>query len=493
VRRRLFVLAIAAAMAFGMLPAGALGQPVITSDNVELVTTIPDVGAISTSFSSDTPHMYVNTLNGITTYDISNPAAPKEIGRLVLPHFENEGMTLGEREGTKFLLVGYDAYAVRTDSPDKSNAGGYEFSIVDVTDPAKPRIRGSATSKTSVHTISCVADGCPVAYTSGAYEKTFEIFDLTDLDNPKVVKEVKTPVAGGSGSGHQWTYDDAGYLWVAGFAGTAAFDVSDPLNPVAVASTDANGTKPPYNDFIQHNTYRPNATAFSQDVDPETGTALPSGTTETASINDGNVLLITEEDYDNPDCQRKAPRDAGEGGFSTWHVPSMDSAEYQGRNPKWVANKGTITPLDTWNTELVTGGGPTPVGALCSAHYFTYHQAGFIAQAWYQQGVRILDLRDARDIKQVGYFFTGAMEAWNSYFVPARDEAGKVTGEMSNIIYTNDVARGIDVLRVTFPESAPADTTPLQAPILPQWLSGVGIVSSAPSDKFGWACRIPTL
>lgn len=482
-RRRLFVLAIAAALAFGMLPAGALGQPVITSDNVELLTTIPDVGAISTAFSSDTPHMYVNTLNGITIYDISNPAMPKEVGRLVMPHFENEGMTLGERDGVKFLLVGYDLYSARTDDASKSNAGGYEFSVVDVTDPTKPRLRGSTPSKTSVHTISCVAEGCPVAYTSGAYEKTFEIFDLADLDNPKLVKEVKTPIAGSGGSAHQWTYDDAGYLWAAGWGGTAAFDVTDPLNPFAVSSTDANGTKAPYNDFIQHNTYRPNATAFTQEIDPATGAALPSGTPETASIENGNVLLITEEDYDNPDCQGAAGRDAPEGGFSTWYVPSMDAAEYAARNPKYVPNKGTITPLDTWNTELVTGGVPTPVGALCSAHYFTYHQDGFIAQAWYQQGIRFLDLRNPRDIKQVGYFFVGAMEAWNAYYVPARDAEGKVTGEATNIVYTNDAARGIDVLRVTFPESAPADTAPVEAPILPQWLSGAGVVTATLRDR----------
>ena len=42
-------------------------------------------------------------------------------------------------------------------------------------------------------------------------------------------------------------------------------------------------------------------------------------------------------------------------------------------------------------------------------HVLARHEqgAGFIAQGWYQQGMRILDVRDPMNIKQVGYFFAG--------------------------------------------------------------------------------------
>jgi hypothetical protein len=401
-------------------------------------------------------------------------------------------LTLGDREGgKKLLLVGIDIYSVSpTDTATKYSQDNH-FIVVDVTNPAAPFIAGRSNTNTSTHTITCVGQGCQYAYTSGAYQQTFEIFDLTDITAPRKVRSVPTPVAGSGGSGHQWTYDDAGLLWVAGWGGTAAFDVTDPTKPVVVASTDENGTKAPYNDFIQHNTLRPNATAFQQTLDETTG-RVQSGTKETASVADGNVLLITEEDYDSPDCQGAAGVDAPEGGFSTWHVPYISAEQYGVDNPQLKRNMGKITPLDTWNTELVVdGGGPTPAGALCSAHYFTYHQDGFVAQGWYQQGTRILDVRNAHDIKQVGYFFGAVSETWHAYWVPERDATGKVTGKSTNIIYTNDVARGIDVLKVTLPATTPADTTPLRAPILPQWLSGVGMVSSAPSDKFGFVCRIP--
>jgi hypothetical protein len=498
VRTKTFILAIAAAVVMGVLPSGAVPVPVVASDNVELLATFPDVSAISTAFATDKPLMYVNTVTGISTYDITDPTLPLIKSHLALPHFENEGMTLGERaDGTKFLLVGIDMAAVAPTSSKPYLAGSslHHVYVIDVTDPAAPKLRGNVDTKTSSHTITCVGKECNVAYTSGAYNKNFSVIDLSNLDSPKWVKDVYTPsapspIAAGSGSGHQWTVDDAGLMWVAGWGGTAVFDVKDPLNPVALAMTDVNATKAPYNDFIQHNVYRPFANKFTQTRDASTG-RLTSGSKETASVFDGNVAMITEEDYDSPDCQGALDVDAPEGGFSTWWLSYQDNAQFtadKATMPK--GSRAAMTPLDSWNTELFNTGTPTPAGALCSAHYFTFHQAGFVAQGWYQEGTRILDVRNPRDIKQVGYFFAGTSETWHAYFVPARDASGKTTGEMTNIIYTNDVARGIDVLRVTFPTTTPADTAPLKAPILPQWLTGDGLLSSAASDKFGYVCRL---
>ena len=484
-RRRLFILAIAAALAFGMLPAGAVPTPVIAK-NLELLATFPDVTAISTAFSTTSPTMYVNTLNGISTYDISTPTAPKHLATLPLPHFENERMTIGERaDGTKFVLVGLDIYgATPTKDPTKVNAGdGYELIVVDVTNPATPTIRGRLLTTTSVHTVTCIAIDCTYAYSAGAYDKgKFSIFDLTNLDAPT---EVKT-VASAAGDGHQWDYDETGLIWHSGFNGIAAFDITDPLNPVTLNATDKNGQKgkSKYNNFILHNSFRPFAENFTQAVDPATG-RLGSGA---PALEAGNVLLATEEDYDNPVCGG----DAGEGSFSTWHVPYLDAAQYDADNPTKKTGNGTIAPLDSWNTEILDTGTRTPLGGLCSAHYFTVNDAGFVAQGWYQQGTRILDVRNPADIKQVGYFFGGGSEVWIPYFVPEYGADGKQTGNSTDIIYTNDVVRGIDVLKFTPPATTPADTEPVEAPILPQWLaSGANAAAALPSKDFGYLCRLP--
>ena len=114
-----------------------------------------------------------------------------------------------------------------------------------------------------------------------------------------------------------------------------------------------------------------------------------------------------------------------------------------------------------------------------------------MAQGWYQQGTRILDVRNPRNIKQVGYFFTGAMETWAAYWVPVRNGRGQVTDKSSNLVYTVDAVRGIDVLRVGLPsDQSPRDTKPKRAPILPQWVAGTTPVASRPGKEWGWLCRL---
>jgi hypothetical protein len=474
--RRFLVSLMAALPLVALAPsAGSVPVPVVASDNVELLATIPDVGAISTAFASDEPLMYVNTLNGISVYDISNPQLPLLQGQLPMPHFENEAMAIGERlgqrkDGTKFVLVGLDLYGATPTKPGPPNAGGYELIVVDVTDPSSPTVRGRIPTDSSVHTIQCVNKACRYAYTSGAYDGgTFHVIDLKNLDKPKQIKALKNL----AGEGHQWDSDDKGVLWSTGFSGAAAYNVKDPLNPKALASTNIKGTSSPYNDFIMHNSYHPEAKKFEANAKP--------------SLKNGNVLLVTEEDYDSPVCGG----DAGEGTFSTWHIPYLSHKKTLKHNPKLVANNGRMTPLDNWNTEILNSGQRTVAGAFCSAHYFTYHDSGFIAQGWYQQGTRILDVRNPRNIKQVGYFFTGATETWHAYWVPQRNKAGDVTGRDTNLIYTNDVARGIDVLKVELPKKKPGNTDPIEAPILPQWLQATASIVSTPSKKFGYICRVP--
>jgi hypothetical protein len=475
------------------------GVPVpVASQNVELLATIPDVGAISTAFSQFEPLMYVNTLNGVSIYDISDPELPLLTGALPLPHFENESMSLGERaDGTKFVIIGVDVHAVTpTDTARPAIVGTSQkhLIIVDVTDPANPRMRGRTNTSSSTHTVQCIPPDCLYAYTSGAYQNgKFHVIDLSNLDSPKEIAELRN-VAGvwpnpTNIGGHQWDLDDNGAIWSSGGAGLAGYDISDPLNPQLLASTDPNGTKTPYNDFIIHNSYHPNAKAFTQTpILDENGVqiGLTSGEPSTAA---GNVILATEEDYDNPVCGGNA----GEGTFSTWYIPYLDNTQSLIDNPDQKPNKGKISVLDSWNTEILNSGQRTVAGALCSAHYFTFHDAGFIAQGWYGQGTRILDVRDPRDIKQVGYFFTGASETWHAYWVPERDAQGAATGRDTNIVYTNDTARGIDILRVTLPATAPAQTTDLTAPILPEWLSTGSVPASSPASKrLGYLCRIPS-
>jgi MYXO-CTERM domain-containing protein len=204
------------------------------------------------------------------------------------------------------------------------------------------------------------------------------------------------------------------------------FDVSDPTAPRLVATTDEHGVQGPWNDFIHHNAARPNAAQFRPGAAP--------------SLGRGNVLLVTEEDYENTDC-------ATAGSFQTWHVSRLDGSP------------GTITPLDRLNPVDLGEGVSAPHMAFCSAHWFDVHQSGIVAQGFYEGGLRLVDVRDPRDIKEYGYVASGLSEVWDAYWVPQRNSKGVARAAKTNIVYTVDAVRGLDVYTVDLPGST--SSTPL--------------------------------
>ncbi len=101
-------------------------------------------------------------------------------------------------------------------------------------------------------------------------------------------------------------------------------------------------------------------------------------------------------------------------------------------------------------------------------------------------------MRDPSDIKQVGYFFTPASETWAAYWVPARNAKGFTNGKQTNLVYTTDVGRGVDILEVGLPtDKKPKDTRPVEAPIMPASLLALRPNLSQPSKDWGFVCRVP--
>jgi hypothetical protein len=416
--------------------------PLLSSPNVRLVTSVPAASAISGCFAKSAPYFYVSGVDAISVFDVSDPLAPKLTGVLDNLLFENEAMNCGERTvagvTTRFVLVGIDA--AQASSDDISHVGTFdEFLVVDVTDPTRPYIRSRVETSSSTHTVTCVRDtACNYVYTAGGGH--FSIVDLTDLDAPREVGTATSPALGynaqfGGGAGHKWNFDDAGYGIHTGSGGSAVFDVRDPVHPKLVTSTDGDGTAPGWNDFIHHNAARPHASRFTPGAPP--------------AVDNGNVLLVTEEDYVNTDC-------ATAGSFQTWYVEKLDGT------PE------AIHPLDRINPVDVGEGVALPDMAFCSAHWFDYHQSGVVAQAFYEGGLRLIDVRDPRNLQEYGYFASGLSEVWDAYWVPERNSKGVATGRKTNIVYTTDLVRGLDVFTVDLPKSPTAPSLlPVAAEVRP--------------------------
>ena len=372
--RHLLTAGIAAALA---LPAAApaAGSPGVTAQGL-----IPEPGVISAKPAGEL--LYVSALSGISIYDIANPRAPVQIGRLELPHSQNEDVDVGNG----ILLVSDDPFA-----------GRGILHVIDVRNPRNPRLlstystfrpglltnpfgsSGKRSERGGIgHTASCIQD-CRFAWLAGS-PAGIEVVDLRDPAKPRFAGRLGVRSAAGV-STHDVQVDGRSLAWVAGGAGTAAYDTTRPARPRLVTRTDRRGGRGPLNDFIHHNSQR---------------------------ISD-RTLLITEEDL-RGGCRRA-------GSFQTWAI--------RGRRAR---------PLDRFGVER-----DDRARIACSAHYFD-HRDGLVAAGFYEQGLRLLDVRDPRRIRQVGFHIPRLAMAWGALFAP--------TDPTGSTVYVLNHTRGIEIVGI---------------------------------------------
>ncbi|MGH3329899.1 MAG: hypothetical protein ACRDPJ_01220 [Nocardioidaceae bacterium] len=435
--------------------SAGINVPLITSPNVNLVASNPGAAGISGCFMKTAPLFVMSNLDSVDVYNVSDPLKPKLTGKLGSLQFENEAMNCGERKSktgtSRFAMIGEDLYQASVDDIEHANntvTGDYEVAIVDVTDPADPHIRSRVKSTTSTHTVTCIAEtDCQYAYSAGS-GTSFSIFDLTDLDNPAELdsdpSKAGTQPFTSPTAGHKWNFDNAGYGTHVGWGGSGIFNVKDPTNPKLVTTTGAAGRGedpkyPGWNDFIHHNSFRPNASAFKPDSAP--------------SLANGNILLVTEEDYEQTDCTKA-------GSFQTWWIKRLDGT------------KDAIVPLDKVEISDL-GTFPLPQGAFCSAHWFDFHESGLVSVGFYGGGTQIVDVRNPKDIKSYGYATWGVSEVWDAYWMPVYNQNGVATGKKTNLVYSVDLVRGLDVYAVDLPGGTDLTST-------------ISLGSTSPFGTFSW-------
>jgi hypothetical protein len=403
---------------------------IIVSRNVSHLSANPSQVGISGCFLRTAPVLVTSGADSVRVWDVSAPARPALVGTLPDVLFENEAMNCGERRTAhgvrRFALIGVDSVQASPDDAQHTNVGGGELIVVDVTDPTRPRILSRAPGTTSTHTVACVDPrNCTYAYSAGEGNH-FSIFDLRRLGEPHEV-DAKPERAGvqpfwSPTAGHKWNFDAAGFGTHTGWNGASMWRTTNPARPRLVTTTGKAGRgddpqHPGWNDFILHNSFRPNAKAFKPNSAP--------------SFRHGNVLLVTEEDYEQTDCTKA-------GSFQTWWVKRLDGTP------------SAIKPLD--KVELADlGSYPLPQGAFCSSHWFDYHPRGIVAAGFYGGGTQFIDVRDPRNLRPFGHAVWGASEVWDSMWVPAYDRSGRRTGRTTNVVYSIDAVRGLDAYAVDLP------------------------------------------
>jgi len=489
--------ALAALLAFVPVASAAKKNEPIES-RVEHVTTLPAPAGIGANFKGN--HMFVTGTSGLWVYDISDADDPQLVSHLPVPHYENEDVSIG---GDRLLISG------------DGTLGGGVLTIVDISDPTAPMIEHVVKAYIlggPGHTATCIQE-CKYVWVAGS--DAIMVLDLTKLSAGGAPVSTSRLRVGDMTSypdhdrTHDVQVDDAGYAWVVGDGGTVAFDVrpqsygsdkgeggtSNLLDPTLVARTGpnalpdsdlsdtpmTNGRGDTVNDFIHHNSWRPNATEFESRKDQHL---------KKKGVKAGETVLITEEDIWSRASQATTKGGCEtQGSFQTWQLKQLKTTEFE---------QPTLTHLDSFTTEfnellakeddLPNGVDLIPTQGFCSSHYFD-EQDGLVAVGWYEQGTRLLDTSDPTNIKQVGYFMAPDSVVWASYWSPTDP----------SIVYVMDHQRGIDVLRVGS-AALRHKAKRVRAPAIPRWFRAGTPISrkriatgrAKQHPRFGWVCRVRT-
>lgn len=401
-------------------PAGSI------SSNIQFLANLPLPTAISIAFIGNTA--FVSTVSGVYSVDISDPANPRLLSVLPTYIWENEHMTADPSRNLIFISRDPRGFT----SPATTAFPYGAVHVIDVSNPLAMVQVGYHQQPTG-HTATCI-DHCQYLWIQGPASPLVQIpggadpmwggrpvwgldvsnpaapvdcpggfIDLnnhngkTDYDHDVDVDA--TGVAWVSGSGHIRGYWTSGqhYNYVDGKTETATG-----CNPIPYAGGDTNEGQILVQGGVMHNSDR----NLNLAVDGRAGD-----------------LLAATEEVITTDC-------AQSGRLVTYDLGGTTQAQ------GWKNSDLTLTKLGQWTPENQPGS-----TGCDSAHWFTDNGDGLLAQAYYSQGTRLLDIRDPRHIREVGWY-------------NVQDQTGTTTNDTwaaywhgDNYIFVADFTRGLDVLR----------------------------------------------
>ncbi|MGH2710483.1 MAG: LVIVD repeat-containing protein [Actinomycetota bacterium] len=266
-------------------------------------------------------------------------------------------------------------------------------SVIDVSDKANPVVL--STHSVSSHTISCVLD-CTWAYGSEG--------QIIDLRNPAQPRVSASRWGNGKprGSGHDVTEVAPGIVMTSTDPLQLLDARQDPENPTLI------GLGPTRNRFTHGNLWPRQGQDKFLLVHGESGAGV--------GCPDPDAQFVTMD--------------------ATKGHPTYDET---GK----LVKLGEFTQIDEYRVRAGNYmDGHPPVNQWCTHWADThpsYKDGGLMAMAWYEHGVRMLDIKDDGQIEEVGWYVPLAGSTSGVYWITDR------------IMYTTDYQRSADILRYTGP------------------------------------------
>ncbi|GIH89069.1 hypothetical protein Pro02_74770 [Planobispora rosea] len=403
---------------------------VLHSDNVTHVANVPPKAPLDgpqawgTDLAFQGDHAFVGNFDGFTVFDISDPAKPGIVSQVLCPGEQNDVSVSGN---LLFLSIDMPRGGPGCDDDEQADERGWEgIRIFDITDKAEPKFVSAVSTPCGSHTHTLVpgktAETLYLYVSSPGPEPgnptcpgPHDIFSVIEVPTgePADAKVVSTPkISGGPGAAgapgiggcHDITaYPEKNLAAAACFGDGILLDITDRVNPTVLQHVSDKE-----NFSIWHSaTFNNDATkvVFGDELGGGMAATCDRNTPRTKGAN--AVYDLTEDRTLTLRGYFKIPRE-------------------QQPDENCVAHNGSLIPVPGKD---------------------------IMVQAWYQGGVSILDFTDSANPREIGFFERGPVEglagSWSAYYYNGH-------------IYSSDITKGLDVLRIDDPLTDPAKTVKME-------------------------------
>ncbi|KAB8184539.1 hypothetical protein FH610_015700 [Microbispora catharanthi] len=416
-------------------PTGIPAQDEIRhSPNMTLVANVPLAAPFDgpddwgTDMAFQGRYAFVGNYGGFTVHDIGDPQHPKAVARVECPGGQNDVSVSGD-----LLFLSVDEPRTddtcASDAGDPAAAGAWEgIRVFDISDKAHPRYLKSVRTECGSHTHAVVPGrdaGTVYLYVSSPGpepdttncrppHQNISIVEVPVADPGKARVVAKPELFAGRPAGEEETggchditvYPDKHLAAGACFGDGVLLDISDPVHPTLLQTV-----RDEKNFSIWHSaTFNNEGTkvVFSDEMGGGmAATCLPS---VSATKGADAIYTLTPE--------RRLVR---QGYFK---IPRVQSAE-----ENCVAHNGALVPVPGRDV---------------------------MVQGWYMGGVSVWDFTDSAHPREIAYFERGPLPpdlhlggSWSAYYY-------------NGYIYSSDITKGLDVLRLDDRRTDPAKAVRLK-------------------------------